>query len=71
MGGEIRPTPSPKNEYALPTKLQGGKAGEADPSNEGGDRRPTEWDGCGVPGRCQPQEKAAGGVPAPVPRREQ
>ena len=24
MGGEIRPTPSLKNEYALPTKLQGG-----------------------------------------------
>ena len=24
MGGEIRPTPSRKNEYALPTKLQGG-----------------------------------------------
>ena len=23
-GGEIRPTPSRKNEYALPTKLQGG-----------------------------------------------
>lgn len=43
----------------------------ADPANESGDRRPAEWDGCGVSGRCQPQEKAVGGVPAPAPRREQ
>lgn len=48
-----------------------GKAGEADPANESGDRRPAEWNGCGVSGRFQPQEKAAGGVPAPEPRREQ
>lgn len=47
------------------------KAGEADPANESGDRCPAEWDGCGVSRRRQPQEKAAGGVPAPAPWREQ